>query len=394
MVYLEAKPIAWDENDETLYRSKLVSIGSKKITTPTMAIDHELLKKNEEIAPATKGLNEVFCRLESSKKSPLDGLISNEYAQASFNSRIESQLKRTDPEKEMTLCFLEYAGKEKYPEGKAFEFILDTAHVYSDIVPLPLMPNLTRTKITSDTDFQKYKIIMELAIEHLNSFNKKPIMGVIPRLAYKFMTDLINFYIDKEINAFYIDFENKNPLTFKQNLLACFRTLNDKEIFENCFIHAHNVTAGRLAKGANIVNAKDILSYGFGFDSMGRRHRGLKPPKEGWKQFDKLPNRLRLFNKDEYAYYKILNTDEIKAMYPSDSSIQMDAFTKIFSVKNSNVKRFEKLFNLEQLGLEAFRLKNFLKDFHNPKDYLNDKSHVKKQHIKEIKNFRDNVFSK
>lgn len=205
------------------------------------------------------------------------------------------------------------------------------------------------------------------------------------------MADLVDFYVKNEVNAFFVDFECHNPITYKQPLLTCFRTLNENDMLDNSFIYAHNVSSGRFIKGRNVVNAKDVLSFGFGFDAVGRRHRGLTPPKEGWPKLDTLPNKLRLFNKNDYGYYKILNVNEIRGMYPVDSSIPVGVFTKNFSIKSSIIQRCEKLFNIEQMGLEAFRLRQIIKDF-EPKEYLNNKPYVKKQDIKHIKRFRDKIF--
>ena len=253
-------------------------------------------------------------------------------------------------------------------------------------------PNITQAiKGEDESGFSKYQIFMEIAIDFLRSFNEKPIMGIIPRLAYGFIADLVDFYVNKDINAFCVDFECHNPTTYKQALLTCFRELKDNDMLDNSFIYAHNVTSGRFVKGKSVVNAKDVLSFGFGFDAMGRRHRGLPPPKEGWPKIDTLPNKLRLFNKDDYGYYKILNVNEIRGMYPIDSSISIGTFTKRFSVRNPTMQRCEKLFNIEQLGLEAFRLRNIVKDY-NPKEYLDMKPYVKKQDVKLIKRFRDDIF--
>lgn len=57
------------------------------------------------------------------------------------------------------------------------------------------------------------------------------------------------------------------------------------------------------------------------------------------------------------------------------------------------LRRHEKLFNNEQLGLEAFRVRQIVKN-DIPSEYLATKQHVKKKHIKLIKRFKDKISRK
>ena len=391
MTQLQVKPLAFDKNDETLYRSKEITLEDKKIFTPIVSVDTRLITRSDQIATATKGLNEIYRRLET-RNNPLRTIVFNRKRQDSFNSRIETERNRTDLSKEMIICILEYAGTQ-YPLGRELEFILDTAYYFSDIVPLPTFPKITET-IDQKTKFDKYQIFLEEMTHFLKS-NKhaKPIMGIIPRLAYGFVANLMEFYIDKGINAFLVDFEARNPTTFKQNLLPVFRTLAQHDMTDSSFIYAHNIDAGRFVKASDAVNAKDILSFGFGFDAMGRRHKNRKMPRKYWRQLNTLPNKVRLFNKDDYGYYRILDSGRIREIYPSDSSVPINIFTRGFSGDVSLLRRYEKLYNTEQLGLEAFRVRQIVKDF-VPTTYLAGKQHVKKKHIKLIKRFKYDIFRK
>ncbi len=388
MTQLQIKTLASDKSDETLYGSKEITLDSKNLFTPIVSLDTRLITHNEQLANASKGLNEIYRRLET-KNYPLREIIFNRKKQDNFNSKIETEYNRTNPSKELTLCLLEYAGI-KYPLGRELEFILDTAYLFSDIVPLPTLPKITAT-VDDESKFDQYRIFLEEIIHFLGSNkHEKPVMGVVPRLAYVFVADLMEFYIDKGINAFYVDFEARNPTTLRTNLLPMFRTLAQHDMTEGSFIYAHNVDAGRIVKASDVVNAKDVLSFGFGFDAMGRRHKNRKMPNEVRQRINTLPNRLRLFNKDDYGYYRVLNQRKIKEIYPSDSSIPSSIFSRGLSGDVSLLRRYEKLFNTEQLGLEAFRIRQIVKDF-IPTEYLATKEHVKKKHIKLIKRFKDKI---
>lgn len=388
MTHLRVKPINFDKNDETLYKSKEVTLEGKKFSTPIISLDTRLITRNDQLATATKGLNEIYRTLET-KNNSLKRIVFDRRRQDEFNSRIETERNKTNPTEEMTVCILEYAG-ESYPLGRQLEFILDTAYCFSDIVPLPPLPKITKA-IRTKSKFEQYVIFLEEIISFLRSFNEKPIMGIVPRLAYGHVANLMEFYIAQGIIAFLVDFEAHNPTTFKQNLLPIFRTLKKHEMIDNCFLYAHNVDAGRFVKAKDIVNAKDVLSFGFGFDTMGRRHKPLRMPEKEWKKLNTLPNKIRLFNKNDYGYYKILNTQKISEMYPDDSCVSISAFRRGFAGSIKTLRRFEKLFNAEQLGLEAFRLRQIVKE-DIPTEYLATKTHVKKQHIKIIRNFRDDIY--
>jgi hypothetical protein len=389
MTSLQVKPFACDKNDETLYKGKEVTLENKKILTPIVSVDTRLITRREQLAIAIKGLNEIYRRLDSDS---LKEVIFNRNRQDDFNNRIETERNKIDFSKEMTICILEYVG-DRYPLGRELEFVLDTAYIFSDIVPLPALPRITET-IDEKSKFDNYQIYLKEMINFLRRNSKeKPIMGVVPRLAYGFVASLMEFYIDEGINAFYVDFEARNPTTFKQNLLPVFRTLAQYEMADNSFIYAHNVDAGRFIKNTEVVDAKDILSFGFGFDAIGRRHKDKKLPKEYWQKLNTLPNKLRLFNKNDYGYYRISNSSRIREMYPSDSSISIDAFAMGLSESISTLRRYERLFNTEQLGLEAFRIRQIVKDF-IPIKYLTHKRYVKKKNIKLIKRFKEDIFKK
>jgi len=389
MTHLEVKPLAYDKNDETLYGSKEVSLEEKRILTPIVSVDTRLITRKDQLATATKGLNEIYRKFDSDS---LKETVFNRNRQEEFNYRVETERNKIDPSKEMTICILEYIGNN-YPLGRELEFILDTAYIFSDIVPVPTLPKITET-ISEESKFDHYQIYLKEMIRFLRGNSKeKPIMGVVPRLAYGFVANLMEFYIEEGINAFYVDFEARNPTTFKQNLFPVFRALTQHDMIDNSFIYAHNVDAGRFVKASEVVDAKDILSFGFGFDAIGRRHKEKKMPKEYWQKLNTLPNKLRLFNKNDYGYYRIVNSHRIREMYPSDSSFPINTFSRGLSENISTLRRYERLFNTEQLGLEAFRIRQIVKDS-IPTVYLNSKRYVKKKSIKLMKRFKDDLLRK
>jgi hypothetical protein len=390
MTHLYVDPICSDKEDETLYRSKKVSVDGKSIITPIMAYDVSLIRGSEQIAPATKGLNEIYQKM-GTEKVPIRTLMSSMKAEKDFDNRLQTKYNKTDLVHEINMCVLE-GDALTYPSGTELDFVLDTTQLISDIIPLPNFPTAT-IRIDSDSMFSDYTTFLADSIAYLKSSKeKKPIMGVVPKLSWEHTGKLVEFYINKGLNAFYVDFAARNSITAKRDFLHVFRVLSNHDMLDSSFVYAYNVDAGRLAKTADIVNAKDVLSYGFGFDAMGRKHRRVKATAEVWRKINILPNRIRMFNKNDYGYYKILNIEKIKGIYPLDSCLSMDKFAKHFSLNVSELRRCENVFNSEQLGLEALRLRRIIKS-DKPTDYLLSKTYVKEKYIKTMKSFKKAITS-
>ena len=384
MPQLKIKILDKDTEGETLYQSKEIKLGSRGFETPLMTLDTALLRKDENLSPIVKGYNEIYKRV-GTRQTPLEILIRDLDKQEEFNSRINTQLNKINPDVELTSCYIEYVGYN-YPSGPELEFILDTSYCYSDLVPLPIIHSITKN-IKNDSEFGKYLDFIKSSITFLESFNKKPIIGMVPRLAYKYITELIEFYVSYDVKLYSVDLACRSVTTLRQPLLACFRKLNEYGLVEEGFISAINTSPGRFIKDNYVINSKDILCYGFGFDTIARRHRPLRMPKEIWEKIDRSSSKLRLFNKEDYGYYKIFGLSDVDEIYQFDSSIPRKVFSVPLLTKRYIIRRFENIYNTEQIGFEAFRIRNILRDY-IPKEYISQKTHVKKQDIKKITKFK------
>jgi hypothetical protein len=317
--------------------------------------------------------------------------MSNTKAEKDFDVRLQTKFNRTDSTREVNIGILE-SEVLSYPSGTELDFALRTASIISDIFPIPNFRNIT-ANIDSDFQFSEYTSFLENVISKVESYkNRKPIMGVIPKLSYTNTEKLVNFYIDKGLNAFYVDFAARNSITAQRDFLHVFSVLQEHDLIEKSFVYAFNVDAGRLSKNATVVNARDILSYGFGFDAMGRKHRRVKASSETWRKINSLPNRVRLFNRYDYGYHKILDVDRIKEVYPSGSCISLEKLLSNFYTNVQELRRCENVLNSEQLGLEANNLKYVIKN-DKPTKYLADKTYLKPIDLKTITKFRKSLFT-
>lgn len=373
-------------DDDTLYITKELRVNGKNLTTPIKSLGvSSKLVLNDKI----KGVNEFYRKFsldENLKKNSIYKVLSSPEKLCDLNYKLNSLVKKTDTDKEINLCFIEY-DDIKYPEKKPLEFILDTAYEYSDITPLPIISNIGK-RIDSEEKFEKYKKFLEESLEIIDTLNHKPIMGIVPPVQF-YIKEIVELYANRGIDAFVFDFDGKTPLSMHQTIRSFMRSLREQDLLENSFIHSINTNQGRFNKEVNVVGAKDILSFGLGFDSMGERHKPLKGPKEF---FEKLKNRednkLRLFNKDDYGYYK-LDIGELEEIYPVDSIIKKESFVN----EKSDLRNLQKNFNMEQIGLETVRLRDIINN-QEPKEYLSHKTQVKKEDFKKIMKMKKEISRK
>lgn len=97
---------------------------------------------------------------------------------------------------------------------------------------------------------------------------------------------------------------------------------------------------------------------------------------------------MRLFMKEDYGYHR-LDRAQVDSIYPSDSSIG----SGLFFDPNTDVSRMQRIYNMEQLGLEAVRLRRVISE-NRAKDYLSGKAYVEKKNIGKIIGMRKDVVQK
>jgi hypothetical protein len=390
-------------------------------------MDNAEIKRTDNIAKAAIGLNEIYRVFEEPElipkqlpetrhektqepsniaqntlligkkplRIPLSKLVDDAKRQEIFNNEIQNQIGKLSGS---NIFFVEYRGR-KYPKEIERNFMLHTAHTFSDIPCLPITPLIASAIIAGKLPFDDYLSFIKGSMEWLKSYRKKPIMGIVVNFGYTKLEKLIKLYVDQGINAFCIDFDCHTPISHKSAIAQCYRILDEdgkSDRTKNSLFYAINVNQGRFIHNRTVVNAKDILSFGFGLDAMGKRHRAKFPSKETrerlgikWTPLDRKDNKARLFIKTDYGYYKVQNAKDIKN-YPHDSLIPLSTFTNSSQIHSSQVQHCEKIFNMEQLGLEAFTLRKIIEQ-EVPTKYLERKAHVDPNDVKQIKDFRESV---
>ncbi|CEG11921.1 hypothetical protein MSIBF_A1770010 [groundwater metagenome] len=360
-----------ESDSNSLYKTQEIKFTSNKsIFTPTKTIPLDKLNVVYPLNDNANQLNEIFKRF-SAKQIKEDDEYSSKYGKIeSFFNRQRNKIKPGT----LTFCFLDF-NEPRIPTNDEIEFLTHIAYCNSDITTIPTISQFNNSENPS-ISYENYKKYLENAIESIEQLNRRPIMGIIPKMAPKKIPDLLGFYQDKGINSFAIDLDGSNPISANMRIFKVLKSLNKMKILDSCYIHGHNVGM-RVNKVTDIIPAKDILGFGIGLNSLGEKRKEFKP-NHAFILFIKTNplNKFRLFNKKEYSYWKAISWDDLEKIYPLDSGIPVVTFKN--AIKNADqFNNIQKAFNSEQLAIESHRIKEVItEDADKTINYINKKKDV------------------
>jgi len=362
-------------SDDTDLRTLEFSIGNKKVTTPTRALNTNTFFRDTKIPSALVSLNELYFMLDEDSLRNINELPAASKAKnkAAHKSNVQSEYKST-------LCLLQFKNKDiapRYPTMDEIDILTNTAYSFSDITPIPSVPKMARMLKSENLD--AFLAYLETFYTAIMVRNKKPIMGYIPVTVPLFTRKIINFYLDHGINAYYIDFDGTLISTHATALNALKVEIKKRGYEENNFLHFVNVSFGKSINDQEVLSARDLLGFGHGLDSLGGIHMGPKrdPKFYEWLKAHKdlKKNTNRLLNRENYGYYKVDNLGErIMGMIPKDAPIQQ---SDIISAPESRQTRAVKIVNLYQQCVESAVLMTMVNE--NPDktmEYFGSKSNV------------------
>jgi hypothetical protein len=369
--------------DDTDLRSLQVRIGNKDLKTPTKAIATNSFYKDTSFPKELCDLQELFLKFDEKSLIKKDQDLK-------FSSDKNKQLKR---EKEKAndcpyFCLLEFKNKGenwRYPTEKEIDILTNFAYSHSDMTPIPSVP-----KVARNLNFENFDYFIEYLDSCYNSIeirNKKNIMGYIPVRAPLFGRELINYYLDKGINAYYVDFDGSMITTHLDMLNAMKRELAKRGYEENHLFHFINVSYGKSINDQKVLSARDILGFGYGLDSLGGIHSGPKRNPEFYEKLKAMKdisrNTKRLLNVDDYGYYSF---DAIKgnleSIYPNDALISIN---ELNTGNESRLEKYLKIVNLQQQCIEADKLaKVTTEEPDKSLEYFKSKKNVLKNDLKNL----------
>ncbi len=393
-------------SEDSLFKLGFFNIAGKRIDVPMHVIDlSQIQKARQQLAKEDMVFGEIFRTYDENK-------IKRIHSDGTEYRLEENAIKRlwNLSNKDKPVCiFYRYTGK-KYLSEDEIKDIVNLHYTYSDLLALPGLPEIFKKKITktisrgprkglavedttnnpSDEEFQEYLNFLDLYIQVIRKRNNKDILGILPLiLAPSKIRSLIKFYIERKIYHFYFDFNARMYQGIDSHFTNFQIELEEHgQEFEKTFIYSINGSAGKFTKDEQIMGAKDILTSGVGIDSVGKLHVGgggknekIIDPRVKMKM---LQNRVRLFNKTDYGYYKLSGKMPFKV---DKTSISAD---KLINVKSDKDLIYSKLFNAEQLSKESRKLQEYIAEKNQPLEKISsNKSKVDQRDIKTLRRFRD-----
>jgi len=381
-----------------------VKFHRKKIHTPIKAVGLKILRNNYPMNEEIRGINEIYQTFPGKTKynkyrKPwkigIEDYRNDGAKNTGLTNRLNTLMGKADHDREATICFMGFEG-QRYPDKDELRFLTTRGFGYStDVVPFPILTDVA--KFVDIDNYSKYIDFLDRALEELEIRNEKPLMGIIPiKLGQVIVEEIMKFYINNNVTAFCVDFNASSVSTKYPDIIDIYKTINDYDIDGDGFLYSINASVGRASQKKSVIDAKDILSFGYGFDVLGK-FQSPPIPIDAAQKFNTSDKRLRVFNKEDYGYYKVIGSD-IKKIYPKGSGVPLDDLIKI-KVKTSPKgntyldRSISNHFNMEQQGLEAHRLYKIIKN-DEAKKYIDKKLHIDNRDKKKIFTMRYEIDTK
>lgn len=390
-------------SEDSAFREGIFTINGKSLAVPLQALDlrkysgSKISFVSEEI-----GVFEISKTYDLNKLKKMKQFPEEEARDRNEIIRIKSSVSGDVP----CFLFIRYFGTE-YPDEDGIKKLIGISYTFSDATPLPVFPDIFREEkisrksngqvikefkpnITEDK-FKKYLSFLEKYISLLNDLNHRDILGSIPiNIGTSHIRELLKFYYEKGINHFYLDM---NTATFNKLILGDIMYSVLSEIkrlgleYQKTFVYCINGSSGRFAKGSMVVGSKDILTGGAGVDCIGRLHiggGGNGKKITDLRVIEKMKlNRIRLFNKEDYGYYR-LETKSLPFQLPRDNIINKDLLLDL-----DKGKKFSDIFNMQQLTIENKKIREeIIENFRPLSKIEKEKKNVSRLDLKSLQKFR------
>jgi hypothetical protein len=363
-------------DETTLYGIKKIKVNNKNVSTPKKTVGLENLREDIEIH--TDVLGEIY---KTFSKDRITALIGDEERQVKFNYELNTHVKKAQHFPIGLLLFVPGLAYSN-PSENELSFIIATQEHYSDFYVVPTIEHLSKLMKNATFSIQDYLTLIDRYLNLIEGYRGKAIMGMVPiNIPFQYIEALMDTYLKRGVEFYCIDVGGRVALSLAQQVIAVQRALSKNNI--DAFIHATNINIGRAKKGSRTITARDVLSFGLGFDSIGDNH--VRPYVRDAPKNPEI--NLRLFDKDAYAYHKIQEEREIEAIYPDDSTVKPE-----YLLDNSAYRRrkAQAMFNYEQLSMETERLRRVI-DEGVVTDYVRNKRYVDRDSFRVITTVKEGI---
>jgi len=340
-----------EEDEKTFYAHKQIKLSGKKVETPIKVANLLVFRENvplahyEFIAEVYKGISvEALKRLTNGD---------HEF-QKEFNKKIGSALSKIPSDKMPRVMVpalrVNHVSELSSITEEQIGFLILTQSIF-DFYVVPTVERI-HLRMGDISEVEHYLRFITQYLELIEEQKlRRAVIGTIPvTLPHVVIPQLLKVYLEHDIRAFALDFSGRVPFSHYQQVGLVQNILHKNEV--DAFIYAVNVNPGKPSKKGPSILAQDALSVGFGLDAIGDNHIAFGGGKDG-------NDNLRIFSKEEYAYHRI-EPSSLPKVYPEDTAVPIEVLTQ---GENASLRKdAQRMFNYEQLGIEAIRIREKVDD--------------------------------
>lgn len=354
-----------DFDQEGVFPHRTIRVGNKAISTPAAANLPGKLQEHEEIHPDSRGVNELYRTvggddLDEAMQKPDGGQI---------NTDLKKQFEKTQND-ELTITFTKYTETSTLGPAHA-SYLVELHAAYSDIITVPMMPKLVRN-IEGDLSDPNYRSFKKSVVAFLNQveehYPQTPIMGLIPRLGWEFINDLLGVYEAHDVMAYAFDFDRCKVTTGTQVAMIqpLMQSIASRGIEDHVLFYAINPSPGVKNQELGVRPASDVSSFGMGFDIVGGRHVAPRMSEDAFEEMEAEQGeetvKFRLFDRENWIYQDV-SLDDLPQVFPKESAFDAERVVARVRESPNNAKyRLQHLVNGEQQALAAADLREELEN--------------------------------
>lgn len=350
-----------------IFPSRRVTIGDAEIQTPTAANQVGKLLEHEDLHQESRGINELYTTVGG---DDLDDAMRKADG-GSLHENLRRDFDKTAAD-ELTVAVTKYDETSTLPEAHAASYVraLDP---YTDLLPVPMMSKLVGSVDTDEglanPAYQSLKRSISRFLQSANEHcPQTPVMGLIPRLGWEYIEDLLELYEKHGVRAYAFDFDRHKVTAATQVAMVqpLMRNIAARGLEEQVLFYALNPASGRVDQNLGLRPAADMAAVGLGFDVIGGQHVRPKLPEEAFEQMESEEENsdpeFRLFDREGWIYRDI-PLSELEGEFPSKSGFSpQEVIEASRSSPNNGRYRLQNLVNSEQRALAARDLQTLLAD--------------------------------
>jgi len=313
-------------------------------------------------------INELYKSITSEALDKINGDIDR---QQQFTASLENAIQRSPNSNALNLVFFSFWDpKGRTPTHRETEYLFDLLNMLNADVLVP--------PVIRGGSGETYLKFLDQFFTVYETFNHRPVMGLIPYVSYRELDPIMRFYEKQDVSLYAMDLQGRHPLRLQANISRVLRSLlkSEAESDAPCYLHGLNVGSGRALSNQPVKPARDILAFEMGFDSFGSVHVPPKLTPDVYSRLDRLKKPpIRLFNREDYGYHIADKT--ILHRFPKETMSIVDADSLRKTNDYEVLRRLARAFNAGCQVHEAEDVRSRIAGKDALEGYLGAKEHAK-----------------